>query len=125
MRSDLKDKRTYSARRLTASFRFAGNGLKMAFREPNMRIHLAAGAIVSAAGFILSLSRMEWCILILVIAGMLALETVNTAIEKTVDLVTEEYKPLAGMAKDLAAGAVLLFACAAVIIGMIIFIPKL
>lgn len=125
MRLDLKDSRIFSAGRLMSSFRFAGNGLKLAFLEPNMRIHIAAGTIVSAAGLIFSLTRLEWCIIIGVIAGMMALEIVNTAIEKAVDLVTKEYKPLAGMAKDLAAGAVLLYACAAVIIGLIIFIPKL
>ncbi|OMP67642.1 diacylglycerol kinase family protein [Domibacillus epiphyticus] len=125
MRLDSKDKRTLSVGRLKSSFRFAGNGLKWACLEPNLRIHIAAGAFVSAAGFIFSLTRIEWCIIILVMAGMMALEIVNTAIEKTVDLVTEEYKPLAGMAKDLAAGAVLLYACAAVVIGLFIFIPKL
>lgn len=125
MRLDLKDRRTFSAGRLMSSFRFAGNGLKLAFLEPNMRIHFAAGAIVSAAGFIFSLTRLEWCVIIGVIAGMMVLEIINTAIEKVVDLVTNEYKPLAGMAKDLAAGAVLLYAFTAIIIGLIIFIPKL
>ncbi len=121
----LKDKRAFSAGRLKTSFRFAGNGLKLAFKEPNMRVHFAAGILVSAAGFIFPLTRLEWCVLILTIAGTMALEIVNTAIEKTVDLVTEEYKPLAKMAKDLAAGAVLLFACAAAVVGCIIFLPKM
>ena len=90
-----------------------------------MRVHIAAGILISAAGFIFELTRTEWCVLLLTIAGVMSLEIVNTAIEKTVDLVTEEYRPLAKMAKDLAAGAVLLFAIAAVIIGCLLFIPKL
>lgn len=125
MRTGLKDNRAFSIQRLLLSLRFAGNGLKLAVTEPNMRVHFAAGIIVSAAGFIFSLTRLEWCVIVVTIAGILSLEMVNTAIEKTVDLVTDEYKPLAKMAKDLAAGAVLLFACAAVVIGLIIFIPKL
>ncbi|WNS82390.1 diacylglycerol kinase family protein [Domibacillus sp. DTU_2020_1001157_1_SI_ALB_TIR_016] len=122
---DLKDKRSFHIKRLFSSFRFAGNGLKLALSEPNMRVHIAAGILISAAGFIFELTRTEWCVMLLTIAGVMSLEMVNTAIEKTVDLVTEEYRPLAKMAKDLAAGAVLLFAIAAVIIGCLLFIPKL
>ncbi|MEM1502206.1 diacylglycerol kinase family protein [Domibacillus sp. 8LH] len=122
---DLKDKRSFHIKRLFSSFRFAGNGLKLALSEPNMRVHIAAGILISAAGFIFKLTRTEWCVLLLTIAGVMSLEMVNTAIEKTVDLVTEEYRPLAKMAKDLAAGAVLLFAIAAVIIGCLLFIPKI
>lgn len=122
---DLKDKRSFHIKRLFSSFRFAGNGLKLALSEPNMRVHIAAGILISAAGFIFELTRTEWCVLLLTIAGVMSFEMVNTAIEKTVDLVTEEYRPLAKMAKDLAAGAVLLFAIAAVIIGCLLFIPKL
>lgn len=122
---DLKDKRSFHIKRLFSSFRFAGNGLKLALSEPNMRVHIAAGILISAAGFIFELTRTEWCVILLTIAGVMSLEMVNTAIEKTVDLVTEDYRPLAKMAKDLAAGAVLLFAIAAVIIGCLLFIPKL
>lgn len=121
---DWKDKSPFHPKRLVSSLRFAGNGLKIAWREPNMRVHIAAGIFISAAGFVFKLSRMEWCVLLLTIAGVMSLEIVNTAIEKTVDLVTEEYKPLAKMAKDLAAGAVLLFTIAAIIIGCFLFIPK-
>ena len=120
----LKDNLSLHPKRLFSSFRFAGNGLKLALHEPNIRVHAAAGIFVSAAGFIFELTRIEWCVLLLTIACVVSLEIVNTAIEKTVDLVTEEYRPLAKMAKDLAAGAVLFFACVAVIIGCILFIPK-
>ncbi len=120
----MKGKSSFHPKRLLSSFRFAGNGLRLALCEPNMRVHIAAGIFISAAGFIFDLTRMEWCVLLLTITGVISLEMVNTAIEKTVDLVTEEYKPLAKMAKDLAAGAVLIFAIAAIIIGGLLFIPK-
>ena len=66
---------------------------------------------------------MEWCICLLLFGMVISLELVNTAVEAVVDLVTEERKPLAKIAKDTAAGAVLFTAIMAVIIGCIIFIP--
>ena len=67
----------------------------------------------------------EWCICLTLFGLVMALEMVNTAVEAVVDLVTEERKPLAKLAKDAAAGAVLIAAIMAAIAGMIIFIPKL
>lgn len=66
----------------------------------------------------------EWSIVVLLIGGMLALEMMNAAIERVVDLVTLENHPLAKHAKDLAAGAVLVYAISSVVIGLIIFVPK-
>ena len=66
---------------------------------------------------------MEWCICLLLFGLVAALELVNTAVEAVVDLVTEEKKPLAKIAKDTAAGAVLFAAIISVIIGCIIFLP--
>lgn len=80
--------------------------------------------LVIAAGFILRLSVTEWCICLVLFGLILSLELVNTAVESVVDLVTEERKPLAKIAKDTAAGAVLISAIMAAIIGCIIFIPK-
>lgn len=90
-----------------------------------MRIHAAAGAIVTAAGFLFTLSRIEWTVLVLTIAGVMAAEMVNTAIEAVVDLVTEDVHPLAKAAKDIAAGAVLVTAAAAVVVGVLLFAPKI
>ncbi|WP_456273995.1 diacylglycerol kinase family protein [Bacillus sp. AK031] len=112
-------------KKVLRSFKYAFNGIRLAFTEElNFQVHFITSIIVIGAGFVFSLSTMEWLILILLIAGMFALEIMNTAIERTVDLVTKEYHPLAGQAKDLAAGAVLCYAAAAVIIGAIIFMPK-
>ena len=69
-------------------------------------------------------SPVEWCICLGLFGLVMALELVNTAIEAVVDLVTSEYRPLAKVAKDTAAGAVLIAAIMAVVSGLIIFVPK-
>lgn len=89
-----------------------------------MQVHMLAAVIVVLAGALTGLGRMEWMLVIVLIGGMLALELVNSALERTVDLVTEERHPLAKQAKDMAAGAVLVFAVTSAIIGLLIFLPK-
>jgi diacylglycerol kinase len=112
--------------RLKKSFGFAWQGIKLVWSsEQNFRIHTAAGILVVALGIFLSISVFEWIILVSLIFGMMALETMNTAIEKAVDLVTSDHHPLAKASKDLASAAVLLFAIGSFIIGCIIFIPKI
>jgi diacylglycerol kinase (ATP) len=81
--------------------------------------------LVVIGGFVLHISQIEWFICLILFGLVMSLEMVNTAIEATVDLVTQERKPLAKKAKDVAAGAVLISAIMAAIIGCIIFIPKL
>ena len=89
-----------------------------------MKIHCMAMVLVIAAGIILKLSITEWCICLVLFGVILALELVNTAIEAVVDLVTEEYRPLAKLAKDTAAGAVLIVSIMAAGTGILIFLPK-
>ena len=93
-------------------------------KERNMKIHCAAAILVVIAGVILKISSLEWCICLTLFGLIMALELVNTAVEAVVDLVTEERKPLAKIAKDTAAGAVLIAAIMAAIAGIIIFLPK-
>lgn len=113
-------------KKLVCSFSFAFKGISHALKnELNIKIHGVAAAVVVLLGFWLHLSRLEWVVILLTIGAVISLELVNTAVERTVDLVTKEYHPLAKQAKDLAAGAVLFFAFIAVIIGTIIFLPKL
>ncbi|WP_038703686.1 diacylglycerol kinase family protein [Planococcus sp. PAMC 21323] len=113
------------ARRFFRSFLFAAQGIGTALkREQNIRFHLLAAIIVVIAGWLTVLSYTEWLVVILLIAGMIALEMVNSAIERVVDLATAELHPLAKQAKDMAAGAVLVFAVASAIIGLLIFLPK-
>jgi len=112
-------------RRFGRSLACAWRGALLLLRtEANARIHAAATVIVIAAGFLFGISRGEWCAVIAVIALVWAAEGVNTAIEAVVDLVSPELHPLAGRAKDLAAGAVLVAALAAVVIGLLIFGPR-
>ena len=82
------------------------------------------GVLKTVAGFYVGLSPTEWCIQILVIALIMAIEGVNTAIEEIADFIHPEHHPKIGLIKDLAAGAVFIVAVAAFIIGCIIYIPK-
>ena len=108
---------------LYKSFGYAFEGIGTCIKkERNMKIHCAAAILVVIAGVILKISSLEWCIC-LTLFGLI-MELVNTAVEAVVDLVTEERKPLAKIAKDTAAGAVLIAAIMAAIAGIIIFLPK-
>lgn len=113
-------------RRLRESFSCAFAGLSYCFRtEKNMKIHVLATAAVIIIAVLSGISRMEWGLLVLSVFMVLVAETINTAIEKTVDLVTPDFHPLAGLAKNLAAGAVLLAAFNAVVMAVIIFGPHI
>ena len=111
---------------LYKSFGYAFQGIFNTIRtESNIKIHCAAAILVTIFGIWLQISKTEWMICFILFGLILALELVNTAVEATVDLFTEERKPLAKKAKDAAAGAVLIAAIFAVVIGILIFIPKL
>jgi diacylglycerol kinase len=108
------------------SFRYAFSGIMDLFRsQPNAHIHLFAAAGVIAAGFYFQISMQEWGLVALAITGVLAAEAFNTAIEHLTDLVSPNLHPLAGKAKDAAAGAVLLTAIGAAVVGCLVFLPKL
>lgn len=110
---------------LYKSFGYAFEGIFTGIRkERNMKIHCLGGVCVTAAGIFFHISAVEWCICLILFGLILGLELVNTAVEAVVDLVTEERKPLAKLAKDTAAGAVLIAAVMAVFAGLIIFLPK-
>lgn len=111
---------------LASSFRYGFQGIAAAAaKERNVRIHIVISIFVIIAGFAFSITQYEWIAILLAVGGMIALEMLNTAIERTVDMYTQEFHPLAKQAKDIAAGAVLFFAFISVIIGLIIFIPKI
>ena len=112
--------------RLFKSFSYAIDGLKYAFKyEQNILVHTLAMTLVIIAGFIFKISLFEWLVLFLIIGLVIATELINTSIEATIDLVTKEIHPLAKIAKDTAAAAVLVFGLTAIVIGCIIFIPKI
>ncbi|WP_019242633.1 MULTISPECIES: diacylglycerol kinase family protein [Bacillus] len=107
------------------SVKCAFEGIGFSLQERNVKIHLCVAVLVIIAGLYFSISRVEWLFIITCIAGMFALELMNTAIEKVVDLVTNDYHPLAKMAKDISAGAVLIYTFYSIIVGIIIFLPKI
>jgi diacylglycerol kinase len=110
--------------RLVASFGFALRGIVALLRtQANARIHFAATIAVVAAGFFFAITRMEWCAIASAIGLVWTAEGLNTAIECVVDLVSPDHHPLAGRAKDIAAGAVLIAALIAAIIGALVFVP--
>lgn len=113
-----------SLRRRLDSFRFAGRGLSDLFRtQPNARIHAVVALAVVVAGAWLRISRPDWLVIIGCITLVIALEAVNTALEYLTDLVSPDYHPLAGKAKDAAAAAVLIAAAGAVVLGSVVFTP--
>ncbi|MEH7111965.1 diacylglycerol kinase family protein [Neobacillus niacini] len=110
--------------RLWKSFSFAITGIKTAlWSERNMRIHFLVSLLVIGCALFFSISQLEWLFVIFAIGGIFSLELINTAIERVVDLITKEYHPLAKQAKDIAAGAVFIYAITVVVIGIIIFLP--
>ncbi len=114
------------ARNLRQSLSFALSGLLDAARsQPNLRIHVVIAAFVVIAGFLLRISRVEWAVIAALIAMVIALELLNTAIEAVVDLASPSFHPLAKTAKDTAAAAILVAAVGSVIAGLLIFLPRL
>ena len=116
----------YNLKKQLRSFGYAWKGIRCCIgKEQNLSFHLIAATIVVIAGIALDITRTEWTIIILCIGVVIAAELFNTAIEKFVDLISPERHPVAGAIKDIAAGAVLVCAIAAAIIGLILFIPYL
>ena len=122
-RDDLKKK---GINRLVKSFTYAFDGLKYAFKyEQSILVHTLATILVIIAGIFFKISLTEWLVLALIIGLVIATELINTSIEATIDLVTKDVHPLAKVAKDTAAAAVLVFGLTAIVIGCIIFLPKI
>ena len=109
---------------LGESINFAVQGIYHAFRENrNVRIHFAIAALVIIAGIFLGVSRLELIILLVMIILVMSSEMINTSIEEMTDLITTEHKLEAEIAKDVAAGTVLVTSIGAAIVGVIIFLP--
>jgi diacylglycerol kinase len=111
---------------LARSFAFAFAGIAtLITTQRNARVHVAAAVVAVTLGLWLGLGRLEWAMLTLAIAAVLVLEGLNTAIEAAVDLASPQLHPLAKRAKDVAAGMVLLAAIASLVLGVLIFGPRL
>jgi len=107
------------------SFKYAAHGIAYMLRtQHNAWIHAAITLAVVASGLVFRVSAPEWCWLILAMASVWTAESFNTALEIIVDIASPERRPAAGRAKDVAAGAVLLCAAGASVVGLIVFLPK-
>jgi len=110
--------------RIWRSFGWAWNGLVQMVRyEPNAKIHMIAAFGAICMGFIFQISRVEWLAVIICIGIVLALEAVNSSIERLADSLTHEYDKQIGLVKDMAAGAVLAGSMAAAGVGLVVFLP--
>lgn len=108
------------------SFKHAVEGLVTGFTtQPNFKVHAVLSAMTVVGGIIFKLGTFEWLIIILTITLGLVIELINTAIEFTVDLLTDRYHLLAKYAKDTSAAAMLIYACGSVVVACIIFGPKI
>lgn len=111
---------------LIKSFKFALEGLKTAITKGrNFRIQVFLGMLAVALGLFYKISPSEWLDLILIIASVLILELINTAIEEIVNMVSPQLQERAKIAKDVSAGAVLIASIAAVCIGGLVFLPRI
>lgn len=115
----------FTLRKRLRSFKFAFNGIKLLItREHNAWIHCFAAVCVIIAGVAFGISTTEWIAVTFAIGTVLAAEAVNSSIEAIADFVSPGYNEAIKRTKDLAAGAVLILAIAAAIVGLIIFVPK-
>lgn len=101
-------------------------GISYTFKnERNFRIEIILGIIAVILSFLLKISILEWVVIVLLITLVLVLELLNTAFESIVDLYTQEYNKMAKAAKDVAAAAVLTASIFSLVIGILIFVPKI
>lgn len=113
-------------KKLLRSFGYAYSGLsEMVKSEQNVRLHLLVTICVIIAGFLLKITLIEWCLVLICISLVWVVEAFNTAIERLTDHIFKERHQTARMVKDISAGAVLVCAIIAAVCGVIIFLPKL
>ena len=115
---------SFTGRLRSFSHAFRGIGL-MLRSQHNAWVHAAATGGVVVAGFVIAISRMEWCAIVLAIASVWMAEALNTAFEFLCDVTSPEFHPVVKQAKDVAAGAVLLSAVGSVVVGVLVFGPHL
>lgn len=104
-------------------FRYAFDGVRIVLGERNMRCHVAVAVAVVVAGVWFRITAVEWCLCVLCIGEVMALEAVNTSIERVCDHVSPERNGDIKVVKDVAAGAVLIGAVGAAVVGLIVFVP--
>lgn len=113
-------------KKIRNSFKYAIEGIWTSFKtERNMKIHIFIMILVIIAGIILKINKSEWIICIILFAIVIGSELFNTSIETIADMVMPEKNEKAKIAKDVSAGAVLVVAIGAAIIGLVIFVPRI
>ena len=116
----------FSPRKRIKSFSYAFKGIFYMMRtQHNFWIQIIIGLLAIFLGLVFNISTIEWVLVILSCGVVLAAETFNSAIETLADVVNPNHDPKIGLVKDLAAGAVLISAVAAAIVGLIVFVPKI
>lgn len=116
----------FSLSKRLKSFIYAFNGLRILIKEEhNARIHLFATIVVIAAGFFFEISLLEWIAVSFAIGFVIVLEIANAAIENIADFISPAHNERIKKIKDLAAAAVLVAAITSVVVGVIVFLPKL
>lgn len=126
MNAPNQNPQSFSLAKRAKSFGYAGQGIRtLLATQHNAWVHLCATFLVAVLGITLRLQPQEWCIVVLTTVVVWSAEALNTALEFLTDLASPDFHPLAKKAKDVAAGAVLIAASGAVIIGLLIFGPKL
>lgn len=115
----------FSIKKRLEGFSYAWNGILLLIKEEhNARIHLFAAFLAISLGFYFSLSSIEWICLLITIGLVISLEAVNSAIENIADFISPERHKQIKKIKDLSAGAVLIVAIVAFVVGLLLFLPK-
>jgi diacylglycerol kinase (ATP) len=126
MQPKLSEKKRFSIIARAQSFRHAIRGISVIFKtQHNAWVHALATVVAIGLGLYLNISEAEWALLVLAITSVLVAEGFNTAIEIDIDLTSPDFHPYARDTKDVAAGAVLLTVIGAVVVGLVIFLPKI
>lgn len=126
MDKQLSEKKRFSIVARAVSFKHAIRGIGIIFKtQHNAWVHTVAAILIVALGFIYAISEAEWGLIILCMTAVLTAEGFNTALEIDIDLTSPNYHPYARDTKDVAAGAVLLTVIGSVVVGLIIFLPKI
>lgn len=117
----------YKKQNFSNTFKNARKGMRLTIKsERNVRIHLFASVLVLITAYCLNFSITKFCILLLTIAAVISAEMFNSAIEFSLDSIYHnKYSRMVGMAKDIAAGAVMVVTLTAVMIGALLFVPPI
>jgi diacylglycerol kinase (ATP) len=119
-----KDNTFVSGRLKSVTYAFKG-AIKLITTEHSVMVQFSLGIIMAIAGFYFEITRTEWLFQVLAIGLVMSVEGLNTAVEKIADFVHPNYHERIGFIKDIAAGAVFFAAITAIIIGLIIYMPRI